>query len=455
MICKFSTPFLYNEIYTDKVEDFLLVYNPLSEKGISILNKEAAFLFKLIDNKKTINDIFLLAKKKDPKLTISTIIKIFKNFLSSEIIYFGRPKDKENLFKKPVHLGIWLHITNQCNLRCKYCYVWKTKEKMSQETGEKAVKKIINNAKKHGFKKLTFKFSGGEALLEFPLVLHLVNLGKRLAKKEKIEVDFVVLTNGVLITEEIAKKLKKEKIRVAVSLDGLGKYNDVQRVFSNGEGSFKYVEKGIKNLKKVGVLFNVSVTITSKNVENIPDLTKYLLDRQIPFSFNFYRENPYVSERLGGDDKKLVFYLKKAYKIIYDKPPPYQIINGLLDRVYFGRPHLYPCGMGNSYIVVDHNGKIASCQMILGRPIGSIEDDDLIEIMIKCNFVRPKNLTVDGKTPCKKCQWRYLCGGGCPLLTFTQKGRYTLNSPYCAVYKALIPEVLRIEAKRLIKYYEG
>jgi len=282
---------------------------------------------------------------------------------------------------------------------------------MSQEVGEKTVRKIVFDAKKNSFEKITFKFAGGEPLLEFSLVLHLVHLAKKLAKKERIKVDFVVLTNGVLLTEKITKKLKNEGIKAAVSLDGLGKYNDAQRVFPSGKGSFKYVEKGIQNLKKARVPFNVSVTINSKNIENIPQLTRYLLKQEIPFAFNFYRESPYVSEKLEGDDKKLVFYLKKAYKIIYDNPPPYQIINGLLDRVSFGRPHLYPCGMGNSYIVVDHNGKITSCQMTLGRPIGSIEDDDLIEMMIKGNFVRPKNLTVDGKTPCKKCQWRYLCGG--------------------------------------------
>ena len=250
----------------------------------------------------------------------------------------------------------------------------------------------------------------------------------------------------------MAKKLKEANIRAAVSLDGLEKYNDLQRIFPSGLGSFKYVEKGINNLQKAKVPFNVSITITSKNIENIPDLTKYLLERHIPFAFNFYRENPFVKEELEGDDKKLVEYLKKAYKIIYENPPRYSLINGLLDRVTFKRPHLYTCGMGNSYIVVRHDGKIVSCQMTLEKPIGTIEDKDLIKTMNDGNFIRPKNLTVEGKSPCNACQWKYICCGGCPLLTFEQKGKYSVNSPYCSVYKALIPEALKIEAKRLIKY---
>jgi uncharacterized protein len=240
MISKYSIPRLYENTYSDSVEDFLLVYNPISEKGISVLNKEATFLFKQIDNKKTISNIFSDAKRIDPDIELSDIVKVFKDFLSSEIIYFDSPKSKTKLFaKRPNRLGVWLHITNQCNLRCTYCYVWKSQNKMSEETAKKSIKKIITDAQKHGFRKITIKFSGGECLLEFPLVLDLVNLGRKFAKQAKIEIDFVVLTNGVLLTEEVAKKLKEANIRAAVSLDGLEKYNDLQRIFPSGLGSFK------------------------------------------------------------------------------------------------------------------------------------------------------------------------------------------------------------------------
>lgn len=430
-----------------------MVYTPLSEKGLVVLNKEASFLFSQIDNKKSLVDILELAKKEDPKVTLTDIRRTFKDFLTSEIIYFDSPKSKAKIFsKKPRHLGVWLHITNQCNLRCTYCYLWKTLDKMSEKTAKQAVTKIIKHAKQHGFEKITFKFSGGEPLLELPMVLELVSLARKLSKKAGIEASFVVLTNGVLLNQETANVLKKKEIRAAVSLDGLEKYHDAQRVFPSGEGSFEFVEKGIKNLQKAKVPFNVSVTITSKNVENIPELTKYLLKNKVPFAFNFYRENPYVKEKLEGNDKKLVKYLKKAYKIIYKNPPRYSLVNGLLDRVFFTRPHLYTCGMGNSYIVVRQDGKMVSCQMTMEKPIGSIEDRDLIETMRDSNFVRPKGLTVEGKTPCKTCQWKYICCGGCPLLTFEQKNKHNISSPYCAVYKALIPEALKIEAKRLIKY---
>ena len=430
-----------------------MVYNPLSEKGLAVLNQEAAFLFSQINGKRTLGDILNLAEKEDPKVSFADIQRVLNDFLSSEIIYLDKPIFKTRLFaKKPKHLGVWLHITNQCNLRCTYCYVYKTPDKMNVGTAQKAVEKIFQAAKKHGFEKITFKFSGGEALLELRTVLEVVNQARALGKEYGLEVDFVVLTNGVLLTEEVAKTLKENKLRAMISLDGLGEYHDRTRVFADGRGSFKEVEKGIEYLQKFKVPFNVSITITSKNIENIPELTKYLLGRKIPFAFNFYRENPHVKEELEGDDQKLVECLKKAYKLIAKDPPRYSLLNGLLDRVTFKRPHLYTCGMGKSYLVISHDGKLASCQMTLEKPIGSIEDEDLIETMKEGDFIQPKGLTVEGKTSCKDCQWKYICCGGCPLLTFEQRERYDVSSPYCAVYKALIPEALRVEASRLIKY---
>jgi len=448
MISKSDIPRLYENIYTDKVDDFLLVYNPVSKNGISVLNKEAAFLFRLIDGKRTVDNIFCIAQKKDPDVHFLDIHKALNEFLFSDIIFFNNKKGF--ILQKPKHLGVWLHITNQCNLRCTYCYVSKTSDHMSDEVAEKVIDKIIKDAKTHGFERITIKFSGGESLLKFSQILHLVYFSRRLARRSKIEIEHVVLTNGILITKKIAQILKREKLRLAVSLDGLGKYHNRTRIFGNGTPSFKYVEQGINNLVKYDVPFSVSITITSKNIENIPNLTKYLLKKDIPFAFNFLRSLSPTKERLEASNAKLIHFLKKSYKMLYQNPPRYNFINGLLDRVFFTKPHLCACGTGMSYLTVNYNGHLASCQMTLEKSIGTIYDRDLIKTMR--NGCKTKDITVNKKDPCKFCQWKYLCCGGCPLLTYEQKGRYATNSPYCKVYKTLIPKVLRIEAKRLIKY---
>ena len=63
-----------------------------------------------------------------------------------------------------------------------------------------------------------------------------------------------------------------------------------------------------------------------------------------------------------------------------------------------------------------------------------------------------RNLPVDDKAECRDCQWRYWCAGGCPLTAYHATGRYDAKSPNCAIYRALYPEVIRLEGLRLLKY---
>ncbi len=73
--------------------------------------------------------------------------------------------------------------------------------------------------------------------------------------------------------------------------------------------------------------------------------------------------------------------------------------------------------------------------------------------MPQFQFRNFQNPTVFEKESCdENCPWRYFCAGGCPLESFHTYGRYDAASSYCEVYRALTPEVLRLEALRLLKY---
>ncbi len=444
-------PKQYANTYTDNVEDYQLVYNSLSKRGLSILNKAEAFYFSLIDGKRSIGDILKLAQKVDKRVKIDDITQFFNHFYKSEIIYFDESKKLNVLPVKTFNkLSIWLHITNQCNLRCKYCYVNKSLGKMSMSVANEAVEKIFLSASKHGFKTIKFSICGGEPVLELPKILTLMKKIRVLNNKYNINSQVDLISNGTLITEKIAQTIKDNKIGLQISIDGLEQYNDQTRIFPSGKGSYRFIEKGLDNLQKVGVVFNVIIVITAKNVAGIPDFIKYLLSRNIKYTFNFYRENPAAKDKLMCDKDVLINTLKRVYKYLYQNPPGFTLLNQL-DKVRFS-PRLNTCIMGTSYFAVRHDGKIASCQMSMDTEIGSINDKDLIETMKKGNFIRPKGLTVDGKIPCRTCLWKYICVGGCPYFANQYFGKFDTKSPYCEVFKALIPVLLRTEAKRLIKY---
>lgn len=446
-----ATPSRYPQTYTDSIEDHLLVFHPYSPKGVVVLNREAAFIFNLINGQRSKQETFKLCQQEDPHFTKSKFGTIFRQFESDYLIYTNTPGLKAPVDRPPKTLGVWFHLTNQCNLRCTYCYVDKSAAKMDPQNAQKWLTKILVNAKLHDLDAVKIKFSGGEALLEEETLFKLISFLKTEGKRLDIKTSAVVLSNGVLISPKIARKLKQAQVAVMISLDGPARYHDQTRVFPGGGGTYRFVKQGIKNLQQAKVPFNVSITVTAKNVSGLPQLTKYVLTEKIPFTFNFFRENCFAGSELTSDDQKMVRYLKQAYHEVYLHPPKYPVIGALLDRVTFGQPHLFTCGVGRNYLIIDHLGNLSSCQMTLKESIGHIDDADPINVMQNRSFI-PKGLTVDQKTPCQTCDWRYVCCGGCPLATFKNVGRYDTNNPYCAVYQALIPELLKLEAKRLLTY---
>ncbi len=46
---------------------------------------------------------------------------------------------------------------------------------------------------------------------------------------------------------------------------------------------------------------------------------------------------------------------------------------------------------------------------------------------------------------------RYICAGGCPLLAQRHQGTPAAPSPYCAVYRAVLPDLLRLEGLRMMQ----
>ena len=126
------------------------------------------------------------------------------------------------------------------------------------------------------------------------------------------------------------------------------------------------------------------------------------------------------------------------------------MLGTLVDRAQFDQPHDKTCSVGDSYIVVDHKGNIAKCQMEIERNVGDIWAEDPLGL-IRADQIGIRNISVDEKEGCRDCEWKYWCAGGCPALTFRATGRFDVKSPNCRIYKAIYPEMLKLEGLRLLK----
>lgn len=352
-------------------------------------------------------------------------------------------------------LTSWLHLTDRCNLRCDYCYLPHVREDMTSETGHAAIDATFRSALANGFKQVKLKYAGGEPLLRFPLIVELHQYAQSLAERHGIALEGVVLSNGTLLTESLVSTLRSLNLRLMISLDGLGKHHDAHRRYAGGRGSFADVAEAVDLALANGLTPNISVTVSSRTAQGLPDVMAWILERELPFSLNFYRENELSAshEDMRLDEQKIISGMLAAFKVIEENLPRRSFLGGIIDRANLSVAHTHTCGVGQNYLVFDQNGQVAKCQMHIRKPITDVHVADPLAI-IRADQIGIQNISVEEKEGCKTCEWKHWCAGGCPLATYRATGRYDVKSPNCNIYKALFPEALRLEGLRLLKYQD-
>ena len=434
-------------LHTDAVGNgFHLAFNPQGDTGVVVLNEAALNLTQPFRQPCTL--VAGLQAVGNPPGGLETVQQLVRLNLLQPPGSFKKPKQPA-----PETLTAWLHVTNECNLRCPYCFVHKTPDDMELERGRQAVAAVFRSAMAHGFQRVKLKYAGGEATLNFHTVLILHDYATGLAQERGMELAGVVLSNGVSLSNRMIDEMKTRGIQLMISLDGVGHYHDAQRHFINGHGSFAHVERTLDRLAARDFIPSISITLTDRNLDGLPEVVAYVLERGLPFTLNFYRENvcsaPFTDLAYG--EERIIQAMKEAFAVIEANLPPFSLLGALLDRARLDAPHDRPCGVGDNYLVINHKGGIAKCQMEVEQTVTNITADDPLQL-IRDDQIGIQNVSVQQKVECRECLWRYWCAGGCPALTYRMTGRYDLKSPNCRIYKALFPLVLRLEALRLITH---
>lgn len=424
-------------------EQHCLVFNPLGNAGVILLNQMALTFLQVFNTPRP------LAGAGETAAELAAARKLVRlGLLQPEGTRLNQQKGR------PTTLTAWLHVTNACNLRCPYCYLHKTPEQMELAHGRQAIAAIFRSAAQQQFGRVKIKYAGGEATLNLKTVLALHRYAAELAAAEEMELEGVILSNGVAFHQPVITAVKAAGLRVMISLDGVGAVHDGQRPFINGNGSFRHLERSLDLLQANGLTPSISITITSRNLPHLAQTVRYLLGRKLPFSLNFYRENECATAftDLAYADQEIIAAMQAAFAQIEADLPAHSLLGTILDRTRLDRPHDRPCGVGQTYMVIDQNGRVAKCHMEIEKPITDVHAADPLAL-IRADTIHLQNPAVEEKEGCRDCHWRFWCAGGCPALTYRTTGRYDIKSPNCHIYQALFPAVLRLEGLRLLRLY--
>jgi len=95
--------------------------------------------------------------------------------------------------------------------------------------------------------------------------------------EEFTDMFFMVYTNGTLMSEENLKRLKQAaNMTLVISVEGYEEQTDKRR----GKGVYQKILKNIDRIKKYGIPFGVSVTVTKENIDILMqnDFYEYLFE---------------------------------------------------------------------------------------------------------------------------------------------------------------------------------
>lgn len=222
-----------------------------------------------------------------------------------------------------------LQVTQQCNLRCKYCpysgsyYNRKHSNAcMNIEIAKKAVDFYI----RHSFDKheLNIGFYGGEPLIQYDLIEEVVGYARKQGEGKRI--NFHITTNATLLDLEKITFLVKNEFKITISLDGPRELHDKNRTKTDGKGSFDKVIENIQIIQKhfpeyiKQIMFNCVVDGKGDYGCLNDFFTNYDIIKDIHTTFNDIAEE-------GIKDKELLLSSED-----YDKAYQYEVFKLLLNK---------------------------------------------------------------------------------------------------------------------------
>lgn len=339
----------------------------------------------------------------------------------------------------PFEFFVQLHLTEQCNLRCRHCYQQvRRPDDMSLSEISSVIDEISDMLKAweethHIAFTSSFNVTGGEPFLRKDFFTILEELKFK-------GFDTFVLTNGTLIDRDKAGALATLGVKgVQVSMEGPEKIHDSIR----GPGSFSSSIKGIRNLLEAGIPVTLNTTLSEMNAPcfmEVIDLASSLGVQRVGFS-------RLVPTGRGGDMINAMLspkVLKDLYNTIFSSDARgLQIVTGDPVASQLNQPAVHNtgtpfpsggCAAGISGLTILPDGTVTPCRR-LPIPIGNVKKDSLREIWATSDVLQGLRDRSRYEGKCGSCN-RWSGCRGCRAIAFAfseanGNASYLAEDPQC------------------------
>jgi radical SAM protein with 4Fe4S-binding SPASM domain len=295
--------------------------------------------------------------------------------LSENLIAFSGTPFQKKMLSNPSPIPslryLELQITDRCNLQCRHCYIG---EGFHQDLSKDQIQKVFEEFEE--IQGLRLLLSGGEPLLHS----HFWEVNDLL---RNFAFRTVLLSNGTLVTQEVAKRLRVHEVQI--SLDGMEEGHESLR----GRGTFKKTLMAIDHLQEVNIRVSVATMIHRKNLSEFDLLASLLRSKNIE---EWNVDVPCVEGRLKTNQELWVTPAEAGRYLSYG-----------YGGGFHGSTSNSTCGAHLCAIIP--SGVVCKCGLFSQEPVGSIEEG-LRTCWARIPRIPLKDLTC-------KCPVTEDCRGGC------------------------------------------
>lgn len=384
-------------------------------------------------------------------------------FRESNLEYSSIMKHDIRRLKGHVNIATSLHIfvvTTACNVGCVYCQanngVSCPSLFMTREIAEKAVDIALQSPAQY----LNFEFQGGEPLLNFEIIKHIVAYAE--ANKGFHEISYNVVSNLTLLTDEILDYFVEHNFGLSTSIDGPEFVHDVNRPFKDGSGTFAKAATAIKNIQSKGIRIGAIQTTTKTSLKYPREIVRAYKD--LGFESIFIRPlTPLGKATCNWDqigytpDEFLSFYHDVMDELIqinkqegYMREDHSAILLSRMDGKFVNYMELRsPCGASIGQMAYYADGDIFTCDE--GRMLHEMGDHtfrlgnvftssypDLISNGV-CKTVCASSILETIPTCCD-CVYQPYCGT-CPVVNYAKQNDIIEKEPRgfrCKIYSGML-----------------
>jgi len=340
-------------------------------------------------------------------------------------------------------MGLTIATTADCNFRCLYCYEKDAiKPVYMNESTENAILDMVKRQIKT-LSSLMIVWYGGEPLMNMETFERLSRALINLCEENEVLYDALVITNGYLLTRDVAELLRELKVgSVQITVDGVGDIHNRMRPLSDGSGTYDTIMKNLIDCKGVLPRVELRINTDKDNAIAYRDIVEFLknndlIDFVLPYlgmivSYNSYNVNG-CFDACGFSKHDFDFYEEYLSEIPRMWRYPGMMSNFCTADAF------------NSHVIAA-DGKLYRCWKDMGNPekcVGSILDSKLgatSEVFLKYVLF---DVTED--EICNKCNFLPVCMGGCPHM---RNEGFDLEQFICSNSKFVLDKYLNITVNR-------